>query len=135
MAHRAKAGKKNRGPERSPHRQYRLKGRLWVDGPDGTFIGYGRVVLMERIIELGSITKAAKQMGMSYRHAWRLVDSMNRQAPKPFVITSAGGRNGGGTLVTEHGEKAIKMFWKTYGALERFLEKEGAKFDYTDRKA
>ncbi len=109
---------------------YVLKGRVWVDGPDGTFIGYGRVVLIERIKEHGSITRAAKSMGMSYRHAWELVDSMNNQSPgKPLVITSTGGKNGGGTVVTEYGKQAIEAFWKTQKALKRFLEKEGVKYD------
>ena len=109
---------------------YVLKGRVWVDGPEGTFIGYGRVVLMERIKENGSITRAAKSMGMSYRHAWELVDSMNNQSPgKPLVITSTGGKKGGGTVVTEYGEQVIVTFWKTQRALKRFLEKEGVRYD------
>ena len=114
---------------------YTLKGRVWVDGPDGTFIGYGRVVLMERIKEFGSITRAAKSMSMSYRHAWELVDSMNRQSPEPFIITSTGGKKGGGTVVTKHGEQAIKQFWKTQEKLKRFLEKEGIKYDYKKEPA
>ncbi len=109
---------------------FAIKGRIWVDGPEGTFIGYGRVVLMERIKEHGSITKAAKSMSMSYRHAWELVDSMNRQAPEPFVVTSTGGQGGGGTVVTKHGDRAIKKFWKSQDALTRFLEKEGAKYEF-----
>ena len=59
---------------------YELKGRVWIEGASGTFLGYGRVVLLERIAEFGSISKAAKSMDMSYRHAWELVDSINRQA-------------------------------------------------------
>ncbi len=108
---------------------YVLKGRVWVDGPDGTFLGYGRIVLMERIKEHGSITKAAKSMDMSYRHAWELIDSMNSQAPEPFVVTSTGGQGGGGTVVTKPGEQAIRKFWKTQDALRRFLAKEGMKYD------
>ena len=110
-------------------RPYVLKGRMWVDGPEGTFLGYGRIVLMERIKEHGSITKAAKSMSMSYRHAWELIDSMNRQAPEPFVVTTTGGKKGGGTVVTKEGEKVIRKFWKTQDALKRFLEKEGMKYD------
>lgn len=114
---------------------YVLKGRVWVDGPDGTFIGYGRVVLMERIKEHGSITRAAKSMDMSYRHAWELVDSMNNQSPgKPLVITSTGGKNGGGTVVTKEGERAIRNFWKAQDALQRFLKKEGTRFDLKESK-
>jgi len=59
---------------------YELKGRVWIEGASGTFLGCGRVVLLERIAEFGSISKAAKSMDMSYRHAWELVDSINRQA-------------------------------------------------------
>ena len=81
---------------------------------------------MERIRELGSITKAAKSMNMSYRHAWRLIDSMNRQSPNPLVITSTGGRNGGGAVVTGHGEEAIALFWGFLDDFQKFLrEKTG----------
>ena len=62
---------------------YRLKGRLWIEGSEGTFLGYGRVVLLERIGEHGSISAAARSMDMSYRHAWKLVDSMNQQSNTP----------------------------------------------------
>ena len=113
----------------APKDGFALRGRIWVDGPEGTFIGYGRVVLMERIREHGSITKAAKSMDMSYRRAWLLIDSMNRQAREPFVVTSTGGKNGGGTKVTPAGEKAITHFWKAYEALGRFLAGEGRRFE------
>jgi len=101
-----------------------LRGHIWLDGSEGTFLGYGRVVLLERIREFGSITKAARSMELSYRRAWVLIDSMNRQAPKPFVVTAAGGKGGGGTLVTEEGEKAIKLFWIFHADFQKFLEKE-----------
>ncbi|MCL5023355.1 MAG: LysR family transcriptional regulator [Nitrospirae bacterium] len=100
---------------------YRFRGRVWVDGKEGTFLGYGRVVLLERIREHGSITKAARSMEISYRHAWELVESMNRQSPRPLVETSAGGKGGGGTRLTEEGEKAISLFWKFYGDFQKFL--------------
>ncbi len=101
---------------------YRLHGRVWIDGPEGTFLGYGRVVLLERIRQHGSISAAARSMNMSYRHAWDLVESMNRQAPAPLVISRAGGRGGGGARLTEAGERAIRLFrdaWNAYKAFER----------------
>jgi molybdate transport system regulatory protein len=104
-----------------------FRGRIWIDGPEGTFIGYGRVVLLERIREHGSITKAAKSMQMAYRHAWDLVDSMNRQAKRPFVELSTGGKGGGGARVTEEGEKAIKLFWRFHDDLQSFLNREEKK--------
>ncbi len=101
-----------------------FRGRICIDGPEGTFIGYGRVVLLERIQEHGSITKAAKSMEMSYRRAWELVDSMNRQAKKPFVELATGGKGGGGARVTEEGKKAIRLFWQFYDDLQAFLKRE-----------
>lgn len=60
-------------------------------------------------------------MKLSYRRAWVLIDSMNRQAPKPFVVTSAGGKGGGGTQVTEEGKQAIMLFWKLHEDFQKFL--------------
>jgi molybdate transport system regulatory protein len=104
-----------------------LRGRIWIDGPGGTFLGYGRIVLLERIREHGSITKAAKSMEMSYRHAWELVDSMNRQAESPLVESAAGGNGGGGAQLTEAGEEAIRFFWKLYKDFQDFLRLEEKK--------
>ncbi len=87
-------------------------------------MGFGRVVLLERIREHGSISKAARSMKMSYKHAWDLIDSMNRQAAKPLVTTSKGGKGGGGTNLTEVGEKAIHDFRNLYERLSAFLEQE-----------
>jgi len=99
-----------------------LRGRIWIDGTEGTFLGYGRIVLMERIREYGSITQAAKSMDMSYRHAWELVDSMNRQAPGPFVVAATGGKGGGGARLTDDGEKAINLFWELYADFQEYIK-------------
>lgn len=111
---------------KSNQNRYRLRGRLWVEGSEGTFLGYGRVVLLERIRDHGSITAAARSMDMSYRHAWNLVDSMNRQSRTNVVETTTGGRGGGGARLTDAGEKAIAVFWSAYEELGRFLEKKAA---------
>jgi molybdate transport system regulatory protein len=100
---------------------YRARGRVWIEGPDGTFLGYGRVVLLERIRDHGSISAAARSMEMSYRRAWNLVDSMNRQSRTPVVTMSTGGRGGGGASLTEAGEHAIETFWSFWDAFKDFL--------------
>jgi molybdate transport system regulatory protein len=104
-----------------------IGGRIWIDGSEGTFLGYGRIVLLERIREYGSITKAAKSMEMSYRHAWELVDSMNRQASKPFVESATGGRSGGGAKLTKEGEKAIILFWELYADFQKYIKRQQRK--------
>jgi molybdate transport system regulatory protein len=106
-----------------------LRGHIWLEGSEGTFLGYGRIALLERIREYGSITKAAKSLEMPYRKAWILIDSMNRQVPKPFVVTSAGGRKGGGTRVTPEGEKAIAVFWKIHDKFQQFLANQAGAVD------
>ena len=103
---------------------YELRGRIWIEGKDGTFLGFGRVVLLERIKQYGSITMAAKSMQMSYRAAWELVESMNHQSEKPLVETVTGGKGGGGARLTEAGEKAISEFWRLYERFSKFLKKE-----------
>ena len=118
-------GKKHRAKRTGTDAEgYRCRGRAWIEGRDGTFLGYGRVVLLERIRETGSISKAAKTMEMSYKHAWDLVDSMNRQAKEPLVEKVSGGRGGGGTRLTEAGERAIAGFWTLHGRMEEFLAAE-----------
>lgn len=101
--------------------EYQLRGRVWIEGPEGTLLGYGRVVLLERIREHGSISAAARSMEMSYRHAWKLVDSMNRQGHTAMVEKSTGGRGGGGACLTEAGERAIETFWSVYRDFKAFL--------------
>ena len=108
-----------------------VRGRIWIDGPEGTFIGWGRVTLLERIKELGSITRAAKSMEMSYRHAWDLVDSMNRQSKMPFVELVSGGKGGGGAKITEDGEEAIRLFRQFSRDFEGFLEHEQKKLRFS----
>jgi molybdate transport system regulatory protein len=100
---------------------YRLRGRIWIEGAEGTFLGYGRVVLLERIRDYGSISAAARSMEMSYRHAWKLVESMNRQSGKPVVAKTTGGKGGGGAVLTETGEQAIAMFWSASREFQAFL--------------
>ena len=100
----------------------RLNGRLWLEKDGHTFIAWGRVVLLERIREHGSIVQAAKSMGMGYRHAWTLVDDMNRASPKPLVRRSAGGKQGGGTELTPEGEALVEGFWKLVDGFKQWIE-------------
>jgi molybdate transport system regulatory protein len=122
--------KTDHGRSRKARTAPELRGRVWIDGPEGTFIGHGRVVLLERIIEHGSISKAARSMEMAYRHAWDLVDSMNKQSPRPFVEPAIGGKGGGGAQVTEDGRKAIKLFRRFHEDLQAFLKRETKKLRF-----
>ena len=122
--------KKKAHPRKARQGTSGLRGRLWIDGPEGTFLGYGRIVLLERIREHGSISAAARSMKMSYRHAWELVDSMNRQAERPLVESVAGGKGGGGARLTGEGEEAASLFWKLYKDFQDFLREEEKVLDF-----
>ncbi|TAL59542.1 MAG: LysR family transcriptional regulator [Bacteroidetes bacterium] len=106
---------------------YKVSGNVWIEGRHGAFIGLGRMKLLERIKEHGSITVAARSMKMSYRQAWELVDSMNKESVKPLVVTAAGGVGGGGTVVTAEGDKAIKNYKQLFTRFEKFSKSETAK--------
>jgi len=112
-----------------PKEEFTLKGKIWIEGREGTFLGYGRIILLEKIRELGSISKAAKALNMSYRQAWRLVSSMNRQAKEPLVETQVGGKSGGGARLTKAGERAIEQFRKIQENFKKFLSEEIKNFE------
>ena len=73
-------------------------------------VGPGKIDLLEAIAATGSITSAAKQLGMSYRRAWLLVDTMNRNFREPVVSAETGGARGGGTALTETGQAVVRLY-------------------------
>jgi molybdate transport system regulatory protein len=106
----------------SSRERFQLAGRLWVEKEGETYLGWGRAVLLQRIAETGSLSQAARAMGMGYRHAWELVDRMNRLSPRPLVTTAAGGRNGGGSRLTPEGEAAVENFWTLVDDFQQWLK-------------
>jgi molybdate transport system regulatory protein len=73
-------------------------------------MGPGKADLLEHIKYCGSISAAAKKMGMSYRRAWNLVTLMNEGFETPLVVAAPGGVNGGGAQVTEFGENILRCY-------------------------
>ena len=62
-----------------------ISGRLWLNREGHGYLGAGRIALLERIGETGSIAQAARSMGMSYKAAWDAVEAMNNLADRPLV--------------------------------------------------
>ncbi len=75
-----------------------------------TALGPGKVDLLQAIADTGSISAAARAMGMSYRRAWLLVDTMNRCFREDLVVTVTGGRGGGGARVTNLGHDVLSRY-------------------------
>ncbi len=97
--------------------------RCWIDIDGEKFFGPGRAELLELIAETGSIAKAAKSMGMSYKKAWDMVNEMNTLGNKPYVVSQAGGQKGGGAEVTEVGRKMIEAYRDITRQLESIASK------------
>jgi molybdate transport system regulatory protein len=81
-----------------------------IDLPSGSRIGPGKIALLEAIRSTGSISAAARSIGMSYRRAWLLVEEINQTLREPAVTAETGGARGGGAVVTPVGEKVVGLY-------------------------
>ena len=102
-----------------------LEGSVWFQKAENRFLGGDRIALLEKIDELGSISSAAKAVGISYKTAWHLVNMMNNLSEQPLVDRVTGGKGGGGTLLTKEGKKVIEQFRVVQEEHRKFLENLG----------
>jgi molybdate transport system regulatory protein len=86
--------------------------------------GHGKAKLLDAISKHGSISAAARNIGMSYRRAWLLTDSMNKDFKTTLVQPSLGGKGGGGAVLTEEGIKVLKLFRNMEEKAQKSLIKE-----------
>src|SRR5690606_13974778 len=104
-----------RGKRESAAETIRL--RLMLGGEIA--LGPGKADLLEGIRETGSIAAAGRRLGMSYKRAWLLVDTMNRCFRTPLVEAGSGGRAGGGAALTALGEDVLARFRRMEAASAR----------------
>jgi len=83
---------------------------LRIDVAPETRIGPGKIELLEKIAAFGSISAAGREMGMSYRRAWDLVEDLNRVFGKPMVERQVGGKSGGGAHLTALGLALVSQY-------------------------
>jgi len=102
----------------------KIHARFWLAGEKGSYLGVGRIQLLEHIAASGSMNKAAKEMGMSYKKAWKLVDEMNQMYQQPLVEKAQGGKSGGGSVLTMRGQQVVKNFRLFEKRFEAFLQQE-----------
>jgi molybdate transport system regulatory protein len=127
----AQSGKclKVRGTFSSPDGTIKVMVRLKVSliFESGARIGPGKIALLESVRDTGSISAAARAMGMDYKRAWMLIDSLNRAFDTPVVERAAGGSGGGGATLTKLGADVLARY--------RRLEAAAAKLAATDLRA
>ncbi len=98
-----------------------LAGTVSLCRSDQEFLGEDRIRLLEMIEEHGSITKAAKAVGISYKTAWDTMDAINNLSDKPLFVRMAGGKSGGGTRLTDEGREVIRKYRVVLEEHEKFL--------------
>jgi molybdate transport system regulatory protein len=91
-------------------------------------MGPGKAELLRAIERTGSISAAARDMEMSYRRAWLLVDTMNQSFRQPLVTTETGGQRGGGATVTEFGQDVLRRYVEMEAKAASAVEREMAEF-------
>ena len=98
--------------------------RFRVDFSAGCSVGAGKIELLEAIARTGSLSQAAREMSMSYRRAWLLVDSLNRDFDAPVARTSVGGSGGGGAVLTDFGRELIAAYRALEGGIRELADRK-----------
>lgn len=111
-----------------PERRPRLRARVWVESGGAAAINEAGADLLDQIGATGSLSEAARRLGFGYRRAWMLIDAMNRRWPGPLVTTATGGRRGGGSRLTELGERVLRAFRDVQMQAEAMLDRATVPF-------
>jgi molybdate transport system regulatory protein len=88
----------------------RLDVRLRIDFGPASSIGPGKIALLEHIDRVGSLSQAARELGLSYRRAWLLLDDLNHSFTEPVAKSSVGGVGGGGVQLTQFAQRLITLY-------------------------
>jgi molybdate transport system regulatory protein len=116
-------------PRKSRKARERATPRLRIIMGEGLILGPGKVDLLEAIERHGSISAGAREMGMSYRRAWLLVDAMNQMFKEPVVVAAPGGSHGGGAQITEFGKDIAAAYRRIEERTRAAIREELAPFD------
>ena len=91
--------------------------RFRIDFTESSNVGPGKIDLLESIKEHGSVSEAARRMGLSYRRAWLILDSLNKSFDTRVTVNSVGGIGGGGVRVTPFGDLLVETYRKVEGQI------------------
>lgn len=101
-----------------------IRSKIWLEIDGETVFGSGRRALLDEIEELGSINKAAKTVNISYRKALSYIQSMERRLGIRLVDRKAGGRNGGGAVLTAEAKKLLLRYKILEDGINGLLDKK-----------
>ncbi len=100
-----------------------IKAKFWIEHKGEVILGVGKTALLLNIDRLGSIQGAADEFGMSYRHAWGVIQKIEQRAGFKIVETKLGGKEGGSAQLTPRGKKFIKKTASLLKELHEIVEK------------
>ena len=109
-------------PTKKNDERFTVGGAIWLSVGGESFGGAARIELLRAIVAKGSITHAAKAVGISYKSAWDAIEAMNTLAGEPLVARSAGGKGGGSTQLTPRGLRLVERFGQIDAVHKRFLK-------------
>lgn len=100
-----------------------IKSKVWLEESGELVFGAGKATILEAIAKTGSINKAAKEMNMSYRHAWSYIRSAENRIGAPLLIIAKGGIGGGGARLTGYAKDLLKKFGELDGEVRIFTNR------------
>jgi len=100
-----------------------IKAKAWVEVDGRSLLGTGRANLLKEIDRTGSISAAASCMGVSYRTAWVWICKMNEKIGCSLVVTTTGGKGGGGAKLTSEGKAILEAYNSLETKLQSFIDK------------
>ena len=102
---------------------------LRILADDAPAMGPGKARLVSLIDSTGSISAAAREMGMSYRRAWLLVEALNEAFAEPVVLTAIGGKRGGGAVVTDFGRRVVEDYRRMESKASSAIAEDIARYE------
>src|SRR4030042_2235266 len=101
----------------------KIKAKFWIENKGEVVLGGGKTVLLLAVDRLGSIQRAAEEVGMSYRHAWGVIKKIEQRAGFKIVETKLGGKDGGGAQLTPKGKAFVEKMGSLLKDLQSIVEK------------
>ncbi len=106
-----------------------LNFKIWVTHGGEMVFGKGRAQLLEAVERSGSISEAARALGLSYRHAWSMISASEKRLGCALVERSRGGRGGGKARVTDCGRRLLACYRRAEAEFAALAEKKGEGFE------
>ncbi len=111
----------------------KLRGKVWIESANGHVLGRGRAALLEAVARHGSLACAARNLGMSYRHAWSMLRAAERSSGRRLVEARRGGAGGGGSDLTDHGRLLVRKYREIENRFQVFLQEAQDEMDGAPR--